>query len=77
LPIFIADYVLPHYGTGAIMAVPAHDERDFEFAKKYNLPMIEVIQSPTNQKLPFIDKGNLLIPMNLMILIQINKRKNS
>ncbi len=43
IPIFIADYVLPHYGTGAIMAVPAHDQRDFEFAKKFNLPVKEVI----------------------------------
>jgi len=43
IPIFIADYVLASYGTGAIMAVPAHDERDFEFAKKYKLPVIEVI----------------------------------
>jgi leucyl-tRNA synthetase len=39
VPIFVADYVLAHYGTGAVMAVPAHDERDFEFAKKYNLPI--------------------------------------
>lgn len=44
LPIFIADYVTISYGTGAIMAVPGHDERDFEFAKKYELPIIEVIQ---------------------------------
>ncbi|MDP2641427.1 MAG: leucine--tRNA ligase [Candidatus Yanofskybacteria bacterium] len=43
IPVFIADYVLSHYGTGAIMAVPAHDERDFEFAKKYNLPAKQVI----------------------------------
>ena len=43
LPLFIADYVLPNYGTGAIMAVPAHDERDFAFAKKYNLEIREVI----------------------------------
>jgi leucyl-tRNA synthetase len=42
-PIFIADYVLASYGTGAIMAVPAHDERDFEFAKKYKLPVKQVI----------------------------------
>ncbi len=41
--IFVADYVLGHYGTGAVMAVPAHDERDWEFAKKYNLPIKEVI----------------------------------
>jgi len=44
IPIWIADYVLMSYGTGAIMAVPAHDERDFEFAKKYELPIIEVIR---------------------------------
>lgn len=44
VPIWIADYVLGHYGTGAIMAVPAHDERDYEFAKKYNLPIISVVK---------------------------------
>lgn len=43
VPVWIADYVLASYGTGAVMAVPAHDERDFEFAKKYNLPIREVI----------------------------------
>jgi leucyl-tRNA synthetase len=37
VPVFVADYVLANYGTGVVMAVPAHDERDFEFAKKYNL----------------------------------------
>ncbi|MDR3256522.1 MAG: leucine--tRNA ligase [Endomicrobium sp.] len=44
IPIFTADYVLTGYGTGAIMAVPAHDQRDWEFAKKYNIPIIEVIK---------------------------------
>ncbi|MDD2922751.1 MAG: class I tRNA ligase family protein, partial [Anaerolineales bacterium] len=44
IPIWIADYVMMSYGTGAIMAVPAHDERDFAFAKKYDLPIIEVIR---------------------------------
>ncbi|MBI2459077.1 MAG: leucine--tRNA ligase [Parcubacteria group bacterium] len=44
LPLFVADYVLAHYGTGAIMAVPAHDQRDFEFAKKYNLPIKQVVK---------------------------------
>ncbi len=46
IPIWIADYVLMSYGTGAIMAVPAHDERDFAFAKKYDLPIVEVIRTP-------------------------------
>ncbi len=45
VPIWIADYVLGHYGTGAVMAVPAHDERDFAFAQKYNLPIKSVIKS--------------------------------
>jgi leucyl-tRNA synthetase len=46
IPIWIADYVLASYGTGAIMAVPAHDTRDFEFATKFNLPIIQVVQPP-------------------------------
>ncbi len=46
IPIWIADYVLADYGTGAIMAVPAHDERDFEFAKKFGLPIVKVVQPP-------------------------------
>jgi leucyl-tRNA synthetase len=50
IPIYVADYVLMDYGTGAIMAVPAHDERDFAFAKKYGLEVIEVIQSPDEYK---------------------------
>jgi len=53
VPIFVADYVLMEYGTGAIMAVPAHDQRDFIFAKKYNLPIIEVIKSANGKKHKF------------------------
>ncbi len=51
IPIWIADYVLMSYGTGAIMAVPAHDERDFSFARKFELPIIPVIQAETGANL--------------------------
>jgi len=52
IPIWLGNYVLMEYGTGAIMAVPAHDERDFEFAKKYNIPIKIVIKNPDWQNLP-------------------------
>lgn len=55
IPIFISDYVLMSYGTGAIMAVPAHDTRDYEFAKTFNLPIIEVVQGGNIEIEPFID----------------------
>ncbi len=56
IPIFISDYVLISYGTGAIMAVPAHDTRDWEFAKKFNLPIIEVVKGGEDvQKEAFTD----------------------
>lgn len=51
LPIWIADYVLTGYGTGAIMAVPAHDERDYEFASKFDLPIIDVVAQDFGEKL--------------------------
>ena len=51
IPIFISDYVLATYGTGAIMAVPAHDTRDWEFAKKFGLPIIEVVKGKTESNL--------------------------
>ena len=63
LPVFISDYVLVTYGTGAIMAVPAHDERDWEFAKKFDLPIIEVVSGGKDvQKEAYTDvyKGNMV-----------------
>lgn len=55
IPIFISDYVLVSYGTGAIMAVPAHDTRDWEFAKKFDLPIIEVVKGGDVEKEAFTD----------------------
>lgn len=55
IPVFISDYVLMSYGTGAIMAVPAHDTRDYEFAKVFNLPIIEVVKGGDIEKEAFTD----------------------
>ncbi|WP_455089760.1 leucine--tRNA ligase [Peptoanaerobacter stomatis] len=59
IPVFVSDYVLMSYGTGAVMGVPAHDERDHDFAKKFNLPIVEVISGgeDVNEK-PHIDKSD-------------------
>ncbi|MFA6766668.1 MAG: leucine--tRNA ligase, partial [Clostridia bacterium] len=56
IPVFTADYVMMDYGTGAIMAVPAHDTRDYEFAKKYGLPIIEVIKGGDIEKEAYVSK---------------------
>ena len=69
IPIWIADYVLSSYGTGAIMAVPAHDERDFEFATKYGIDVIQVLDS-NNQPLPYIGDG---VHINSGFLDGLNK----
>ena len=61
IPIWIADYVLMSYGTGAIMAVPGHDERDYEFAKKYDLPITEVVSGGNLDTEAYIDSKNGLI----------------
>ena len=60
IPVWIADYVLMGYGTGAIMAVPAHDQRDFEFAKKYNLPITEAISGGDVSKEAWVGEGKLV-----------------
>lgn len=62
LPIWIADYVLVTYGTGAVMAVPGHDTRDYDFALKYNLPIPQVIKTSRDEDdtLPFVDDGVLV-----------------
>ena len=66
VPIFLGDFVLASYGTGAVMAVPSHDQRDFEFAQKYNIPMIQVIEGKDTiecafEKQDYLNKGCKLI----------------
>ncbi len=58
IPVFISDYVLCTYGTGAIMAVPAHDERDWEFARRFSLPMIEVVAGGNIENAAYTDIAN-------------------
>ena len=61
VPIWIADYVLMGYGTGAIMAVPGHDERDYEFAQQFHLPIVQVIANDSGEtKLPYVGDGKLV-----------------
>lgn len=60
LPVYAANFVLMDYGTGALFGCPAHDERDFEFATKYNLPIRPVVQSPESSKLPYTGDGILI-----------------
>ena len=57
IPVFISDYVLTSYGTGAIMAIPAHDTRDYEFAKKFNIPVIPVLKGGNIEKEAFTGDG--------------------
>lgn len=72
IPVWIADYVLISYGTGAIMAVPAHDDRDWDFAKKFNLPIIEVLKSEVDvQNQPWTQDG---IHVNSEFLDGLNKK---
>ena len=71
VPIWISDYVLATYGTGAVMAVPAHDERDFEFANKFNLDIIPVIES---ENLPYTGDGKYI---NSDILNDLKDRKEA
>ena len=70
IPIWMADYVLMDYGTGAIMAVPGHDQRDFDFARQFDLPIVRVLES--NEDLPFMEDGLLC---NSQFLNGLNKQQ--
>ena len=60
IPIFISDYVMIGYGTGAIMAVPAHDDRDYEFARKFGVDIIEVIKGGNIEEAPYTGDGEMI-----------------
>ena len=70
LPIYISDYVLASYGTGAIMAVPAHDQRDYEFATKFNIPIIQVLE-----KKSLANRMKMKQKKNSIVAIVYNKEK--
>lgn len=72
MPIWIADYVLASYGTGAIMAVPAHDERDYEFAQQFDLPIVEVVSGGDISKEAYTADGTLV---NSEFLNGLNKQE--
>lgn len=74
IPIFISDYVMMGYGTGAIMAVPAHDQRDYDFAKKFGVPIIPVIEGGDISKEAYTGDGNMI---NSGFLNGIDNKKDS
>ncbi len=74
IQIWVGDYVMMHYGTGAIMAVPAHDDRDYEFAKKYHIPIIEVIKGGNIEKEAYTKDGEMV---NSGVLNGLTNKKES
>ena len=72
IPIWIADYVLASYGTGAVMAVPAHDERDWEFAKQFGLPIVEVLEGGNVEEAAYTEDG---LHVNSDFLNGLNKEE--
>lgn len=76
IPIFISDYVLMSYGTGAIMAVPGHDERDWEFAKKFQLPIIEVVSGGDIEEGAYTEnEGGLLVNSDFLNGLSVKEAK--
>ena len=72
IPIWIADYVLASYGTGAVMAVPAHDQRDWEFAKQFGLPIVEVLEGGNEAEAAYTEDG---LHVNSDFLNGLNKEE--
>lgn len=80
VPLWIADYVLGHYGTGAVMAVPAHDERDFAFAKRYSLPIKQsiapVLGTPKQNAIRRDFTKGLIVKDGKILVFKFNKFEN-
>lgn len=77
IPVFISDYVLMSYGTGAIMAVPAHDTRDFEFAKKFGLPVVEVVAGGNVEQEAFTDcDTGVMVNSGMLNGLPVDEAKN-
>ncbi len=74
IPIYISDYVMMNYGTGAIMAVPAHDDRDYDFAKKFGIEIVEVIKGGNIEEGPYVGDGEMV---NSGILNGMTNKKDS
>lgn len=78
IPIFVSDYVLMSYGTGAIMAVPGHDTRDWEFAKKFNLPIVEVVAGGNVQEEAYTDIENgVMVNSDFLNGMQVKEAKEA
>lgn len=76
IPIFISDYVLVTYGTGAIMAVPAHDERDWEFAKKFHLPIVEVVAGGNVEEAAYVDTASgIMVNSDFLNGLEVSEAK--
>ena len=77
IPVYISDYVLATYGTGAIMAVPAHDTRDYEFAKKFGLPIVEVVQGGNIENEAYTDtEKGIMINSGFLNGLSVDEAKN-
>lgn len=73
LPIWVGDYVLAGYGTGAVMAVPAHDARDFKFAKAFDLPIVPVVEIPEGESLPYESKDGEIMNSEFLNGFQVKE----
>ena len=77
IPIWLSDYVLMTYGTGAIMAVPAHDTRDWEFARKFGLPMVEVVAGGDIDKEAYTDiQDGVMVNSGFLNGLKVAQAKN-